>query len=319
MQIAKCGMENVASGAAILFRWRWRACRFFNFHFAICIRACVILHPFIWIFSVSSVPPWSTHCYFDFAADIAMTDVPTPLADKRDRLLALLQSYGSCAVAFSGGLDSALLAKAAQTALGDRAVAVTGASASLAVGELDQCRQLARQIGIRHEIVATNELASPGYAANAPDRCFYCKTELFLQVEKLAERFGVAVVVDGANSDDRGEHRPGARAARQRKVLSPLAECGLTKAEIRQLAAAWELPVWNKPATPCLSSRIAYGEPVTAERLAMIDQAEAFLRAGFSAVAGALSQGRHGADRGFARGAGKVPRTRTSAARRSRG
>ena len=207
-----------------------------------------------------------------------MSELSSTLAGKRDRLLALLQSYGSCAVAFSGGLDSALLAKAARMALGDRAVAVTGVSASLAVGELDQCRELARQIGIRHEVIPTNELASPGYAANAPDRCYYCKTELFLQVEKLAERLGVAVVADGSNSDDRGEHRPGARAARQRKVLSPLAECGLTKAEIRQLAAAWDLPVWNKPATPCLSSRIAYGEPVTPERLAMIDQAEAFLR-----------------------------------------
>ena len=152
----------------------------------------------------------------------AMSELSSTLAGKRDRLLELLQSYGSCAVAFSGGLDSARLAKAARMALGDRAVAVTGVSASLAVGELDQCRELARQIGIRHEVVPTNELASPGYAANAPDRCYFCKAELFLQVEKLAERLGAAVVADGSNSDDRGEHRPGPARARQRKVLSPL-------------------------------------------------------------------------------------------------
>jgi uncharacterized protein len=182
-------------------------------------------------------------------------------------------------VAFSGGLDSSLLAKAAQLALGDRAVAVTGASASLAAGELDECRALAQQIGIRHEIVATEELANPAYQKNEGDRCFHCKTELFMQVEKLAERFGVAVVVDGSNRDDQGEYRPGLRAARDQKVRSPLAECGLSKAEIRQLAVAWDLPVWNKPATPCLSSRIAYGEQVTPERLAMIDKAERFLRA----------------------------------------
>ena len=249
-----------------------------------------------------------------------MSELPSTLADKRDRLLALLQSYGSCAVAFSGGLDSALLAKAAQMALGDRAVAVTGASASLAVGELDECRELARQIGIRHEIIQTNELASPEYAANAPDRCYYCKTELFLQVEKLAERFGVAVVADGSNSDDRGEHRPGARAARQRKVLSPLAECGLTKAEIRQLAAAWELPVWNKPATPCLSSRIAYGEPVTPERLAMIDQAEAYSpRSGdFSRCGCAITRATWRGSR-FRPTRYRGSSTRTSAARRSLG
>jgi uncharacterized protein len=163
--------------------------------------------------------------------------------------------------------------------LGENAVAVTGASASLAGGELDECRALARQIGIRHDVIQTDELSIPEYRENTPQRCYFCKSELFLQVEKLAARLGVAVVADGSNRDDQGEHRPGLRAARERKVRSPLAECGFTKAEIRELAAAWELPVWNKPATPCLSSRIAYGEAVTPERLAMIDQAERFLRA----------------------------------------
>lgn len=208
-----------------------------------------------------------------------MTDLPAELAAKRDRLLDLLRSYRSCAVAFSGGLDSTVLAKAAQLALGDRAVAVTGTSASLAVGELEESAELARQIGIRHEVIETEELSIPEYQANTANRCYFCKMDLFVRVEQLAEHLGVAVVADGCNQDDQGEHRPGMRAARERKVRSPLAESGLTKAEIRTLAAHWELPIWDKPATPCLSSRIAYGEQVTPERLAMIDKAERFLRA----------------------------------------
>ena len=207
-----------------------------------------------------------------------MSDLPAEIAAKHDRLLDLLRGYGSCAVALSGGLDSTVLAKAAQLALGDRALAVTGRSASLAAGELDEARQLARRIGIRHEVVETAELSIPAYRANQADRCYHCKNELFLKVEGLAQRLGVTVVVDGSNRDDHGEYRPGLQAARQRNVRSPLAECGLSKLEIRQLAEFWDLPTSNKPATPCLSSRIAYGEQVTPERLAMIDRAECFLR-----------------------------------------
>jgi len=157
-------------------------------------------------------------------------------------------------------------------------VAVTGASASLAVGELQEARQLAAAIGIRHEIIETQELAIPQYQENTGNRCFYCKNELFARMEQITSRLDVAVIVDGSNHDDQGDHRPGLQAARQRQVRSPLAECGFTKPEIRELAAAWGLPTWNKPATPCLSSRVAYGEQVTPERLAMIDQAERFLR-----------------------------------------
>ena len=208
-----------------------------------------------------------------------MTELSPDLAVKRDQLLELLRSYGRCAVAFSGGLDSTVLAKAAQLALGDGAIAVTGASASLAAGELDECRELARRIGIRHEVLQTDELANPDYRKNTADRCYYCKTELFVQVERLSRRLNVAVVADGSNRDDHGEHRPGLRAAKEQQVASPLAECGFTKAEIRELANYWEIPIWNKPATPCLGSRIAYGEEVTTERLAMIDRAERFLRA----------------------------------------
>jgi uncharacterized protein len=207
-----------------------------------------------------------------------MSNLPEEIAVKRDQLLGLLRGYGSCAVAFSGGLDSAVLAKAAQLALGDRAVAVTGTSASLAAGELDEAKGVARQIGIRHQVVETDELSIPAYQENKADRCYHCKEELFTRLDQIAEQLDVAVVVDGSNRDDRGEHRPGMRAAKDRNVRSPLAQCGFTKGELRQLAEHWQIPIWNKPATPCLSSRIAYGEQVTPERLAMIDQAERFLR-----------------------------------------
>jgi len=171
-----------------------------------------------------------------------------------------------------------VVAKAAQLALGEQAIAVTAHSPSLAEGELDQARELARLIGIRHEVIETNEFANPDYVRNAPDRCYHCKSELYTRLDGLAEQFGVAVAVNGANADDLQDYRPGMRAAGEHQVLSPLAECGITKAEVRLLAAEWGLPVWDKPATPCLSSRIAYGEAVTPERLKMIDRAEQYLR-----------------------------------------
>jgi uncharacterized protein len=200
------------------------------------------------------------------------------LAEKRDRLLTLVRSYGSCAVAFSGGVDSAVVAKAAHVALGKKAVAVTGVSASLAEGELEQARHMAELIGIRHEVLQTQEFADPNYTANPANRCYFCKTELYDQMQPLAARLGLAVIVNGANLDDAGDWRPGMKAAGEHEVCSPLAECGFTKDEVRALAAQWELPVWAKPASPCLSSRVAYGEEVTPQRLAMIDRAEQLLR-----------------------------------------
>jgi len=201
-----------------------------------------------------------------------------PLAAKRDRLVETIRGYGSVAVAFSAGVDSTVVAKAAHLALGERAVAVTGSSASLAEGELEAARALAEQIGIRHEVIATGEVSDPEYARNAPDRCYHCKSELYGQLGPLATQLDVAVIANGANTDDLGDYRPGMIAAGEHQVRSPLVECEIDKAEVRQLAAHWQLDVWDKPAAPCLASRIAYGEEVTPERLRQIDLAEQYLR-----------------------------------------
>ena len=200
------------------------------------------------------------------------------LTKKREQLLALISSYESCAVAFSAGVDSTVVAKAAQLAIGDNAVAVTGTSASLATGELDEAKQLAELIGIRHIVVSTDEFADGNYTRNAPDRCYHCKTELYTKLADMIDELGVKKILNGANTDDLGDYRPGMKAASEHCVMSPLAECNINKQEVRQLAAEWNLPIWDKPATPCLSSRIAYGEQVTPDRLNMIDRAEHYLR-----------------------------------------
>jgi uncharacterized protein len=201
------------------------------------------------------------------------------LEHKRELLLTALRQLQSCAVAFSGGVDSAVVAKAAVLSLGDRAIAVTGNSASLAEGELEAAQDLARLIGIRHAIVNTDEFNQPDYLKNASDRCYHCKTELYTRLEQLLPELGVEAIVNGANADDLGDYRPGMVAASEHRIHSPLAQCGITKAEVRELAATWALRVWDKPAMPCLSSRIAYGEEVTPARLVMIDKAEQFIRA----------------------------------------
>lgn len=200
------------------------------------------------------------------------------LAVSRDRLLQNLRELDRVVVAYSGGVDSVVVAKAAQLALGDRATAVTGVSSSLAAGELEEARRVAALIGIRHETIETQEFTQPAYLENAPDRCYHCKTELYTRLDEIVARYPGTVVVNGANLDDRGDYRPGMTAAREHQVRSPLIECELTKADVRALAAHWNLPVADKPASPCLSSRIAYGEAVTPERTAMIDAAERYLR-----------------------------------------
>jgi len=193
-------------------------------------------------------------------------------------LLALCGSFESCAVAVSAGVDSAVVAKAAYLALGDRAVAVTAVGPSLAEGELEQARHVAEVIGIAHHALPTEEINNDAYRRNAPDRCYHCKDELYSKLAPLAVQLGVEVLVNGANADDTGDYRPGMAAASDHRVRSPLAECKITKAEVRQLARQWKLPVWDKPAMPCLASRVAYGEEVTPERLSQIDRAEQILR-----------------------------------------
>ena len=201
------------------------------------------------------------------------------LVARRDLLVENLRGYVRVAVAYSGGVDSAVVARAAFEALGDRAVAVTAASESLASGELEDAEALARQIGIRHRVIRTEEFADPNYLRNNTDRCYFCKSELYGRLTSLKGELGVDAIVSGANLDDKGDYRPGLIAASENAVRHPLQECSLGKSDVRALAKAWGLPAWDKPATPCLSSRIAYGEAVTPERVKMIDDAEAWLRA----------------------------------------
>jgi pyridinium-3,5-biscarboxylic acid mononucleotide sulfurtransferase len=200
------------------------------------------------------------------------------LIQKRDALLDVLRTGGRVAVAYSGGVDSAVVAMAARLACGDRAFAVTAVSPSLASGELENAVDIARRIGIRHVVIDTREFSESGYIQNAGNRCYYCKTELYSRIEEIAAREPFDLLVNGANADDIGDHRPGMLAATQHQVRSPLLEVGLTKTEVRELAREWGLPVWDKPASPCLSSRIAYGVEVTPERVARVDAAEVWLR-----------------------------------------
>ena len=206
------------------------------------------------------------------------TDSEPLLAAQRDKLINTLRQYGRVAVAYSGGIDSTVVAQAAHDGLGDSAIAVTAVSDSLATGELEEARELASRIGIRHRVIRTEEFADPNYLRNQPDRCYFCKSELYGRLSGLLGELGVDVIASGANTDDLGDHRPGMRAASENGVRHPLQECGLGKDDVRALAKAWGLPTWDKPATPCLSSRIAYGEEVTPERVRMIDQAEQWLR-----------------------------------------
>ena len=207
-----------------------------------------------------------------------MTTLTDRQTRQRDELVSRIAQWGRVGVAFSGGVDSAVVARAAWEACGDRAVALTAVSPSLASGEWEEAERQAREIGIRQQRVDTTEFTDPNYLRNAPNRCYFCKTELYTRLEALAPQLGIDVLLNGANLDDQGDWRPGMQAAREHAVRSPLVEVGLTKADVRALAQHWGLSAWDKPATPCLSSRIAYGLEVTPERVSRVDQAERYLR-----------------------------------------
>ena len=198
--------------------------------------------------------------------------------ERLELLVGHLRPLGSAVVAFSGGADSALVAWAAHRALGDRALAVTARSESLSEGEAAAARALAERIGIRQEEITYSELVIPGYADNTPDRCYVCKGELFRRLAVIADERDLAAVLDGTNADDLSDFRPGRRAAEELAVRSPLSELGWGKAAIREALRELELPVWDKPSSPCLSSRVPYGDPITREKLEQIGRAEAALR-----------------------------------------
>jgi pyridinium-3,5-biscarboxylic acid mononucleotide sulfurtransferase len=196
---------------------------------------------------------------------------------KYEQLKSLFREMDSVAVAYSGGVDSALVLAVAHSVLDGNTLAVTGNSASLAQRELTAATKFAAALGVEHCIIDTEEVASPDYAANPVNRCYYCKSELYSKLRAVADQRDLKHIVNGTNVDDLGDHRPGLESAREAEVRSPLCEAGFTKQDVRDLARQLSLPVWDKPAMPCLSSRIPYEQAVTPEKLAMIEQAEDFL------------------------------------------
>jgi len=202
----------------------------------------------------------------------------TALDDKYARLQRILRDLESVAVAFSAGVDSTLILKVAIDTLGSgRVVAVTGRSDSLARAEFEEACTLAASLGAEHVVLDTDEFENPDYVSNPTDRCYFCKTTLYSHLEKFIAERGLKAIVNGINVDDLGDYRPGIEAAREHGVRCPAAEAGLTKADVRELSRRLGLPTHDKPASPCLSSRVQYGEHITPEKLRMIEAAETFL------------------------------------------
>lgn len=211
--------------------------------------------------------------------------LPAGLHQALDRIRQAMDALGNVVVAYSGGVDSSLVAAIAAERLGERALAITGVSAALAPHLLEEARCQASWLGLHYREIPTAELADPNYSNNPPDRCYACKRELHGLLAQIRSNAGATQVLDGVNLDDLQDHRPGLRAARESNVRSPLAEAGVDKSGVRQLSRALGLPWWDKPAQPCLASRFPYGEPITASRLQRVGAAEAWLRKqGFAEV-----------------------------------
>ena len=207
-----------------------------------------------------------------------LESLPADLEQRLDQLRSQLAALPAVVVAYSGGVDSALVAALAVEQCGEAALAITGVSPALAPHLRTEAAEQARWLGVHHQEIPTAELSDPTYASNPAERCYACKRELHRLLAPIAAAAGGAPVVDGVNADDLGDHRPGIQAAREAGVRSPLAELGISKAEVRQLSRALGLPWWDKPAQPCLASRFPYGEPISATRLQRVAAAEAWLR-----------------------------------------
>jgi pyridinium-3,5-biscarboxylic acid mononucleotide sulfurtransferase len=197
---------------------------------------------------------------------------------KEERLRKIFRELDSVIVAYSGGVDSSYVAYVANAELGPRAVCITGQSASLPAYQRVEIDGIVQRFGFNHEVIHTEELENDSYRANNSDRCFHCKDELYTKLESVAQSRGIQHIVDGSTMDDLDDFRPGRQAAKQHAVRSPLIEVGLSKSEVRELSRKATLPTWDKPASPCLSSRIAYGTTVTIERLSKVDRGEEILR-----------------------------------------